>query len=81
VPIYEFECPNGHITDWLTTSFDTETKYRKCETCGEKAVRIISSSGTYKMKDATRSGHDSRLGQGGEVKDEKGNKAADWEIG
>ena len=39
MPIYEFECPNGTITERLVSA---DTKEIECPKCHEKAKRIMS---------------------------------------
>lgn len=46
MPIYEFECPEGTVTEKMTR---TDTKDIKCPKCGQKAKKIISSC-TFKLK-------------------------------
>ena len=39
MPVYEFECANGHITEGLVRM---GTKSTKCSKCNKKAKKIIS---------------------------------------
>ncbi|MCE5336817.1 MAG: zinc ribbon domain-containing protein [Desulfobacteraceae bacterium] len=42
MPLYDFECPSGHITEVFAHH---KQKKVKCSTCGKKARRIITASG------------------------------------
>ena len=46
MPVYEFECPQGTITERLVKM---GTQSIKCPTCGRKAKKIISSC-TFELK-------------------------------
>ena len=39
MPVYEFECPQGHITEDLVPM---GTKHIRCSQCARKAKKIIS---------------------------------------
>ncbi len=39
MPVYEFECNNGHITEELVPM---GTEHTRCATCRKKAKKIIS---------------------------------------
>ena len=39
MPVYEFECPEGTITEKLVRM---DTKHISCPSCGKKAKKIIS---------------------------------------
>jgi len=39
MPIYEFKCPNGRVTEKIVT---TETKDIMCPKCHKKAKKIVS---------------------------------------
>lgn len=51
MPIYEFACECGHITEKLirTSNKEIDWEFQKCEVCGELAPRIIS-QGSFKLK-------------------------------
>ena len=46
MPVYEFECPSGTITERLV---ENDTKEIECPKCHKKARRVISSC-TFKLK-------------------------------
>lgn len=46
MPIYEYQCPEGTVTEKMARM---ETKEIKCPKCGRTAKRIISSC-TFKLK-------------------------------
>ena len=46
MPIYEFECPEGTVTEKVTRM---NTDKIECPKCGRKAKKIISSC-TFKLK-------------------------------
>jgi putative FmdB family regulatory protein len=46
MPVYEFECPKGTITEKLVRM---NTKHIKCPKCGQKAKKIISPC-TFELK-------------------------------
>lgn len=48
MPIYEFKCPNGHITE-KKMSIKDNTKELPCDSCESISNRIISSS-TFHFK-------------------------------
>jgi putative FmdB family regulatory protein len=41
MPIYEYECPNGHIQEELVSHSDIDN-IKTCPVCGKKAKRIMS---------------------------------------
>lgn len=41
MPIYEYECKAGHVSEALASS-DDAPRNLPCDTCGENATRIIS---------------------------------------
>lgn len=44
MPLYEYECKNGHVTDRVKSikCSDRERDTDKCEICGEKAILKVS---------------------------------------
>ena len=46
MPIYEFECPEGTVTEKVTPM---NTDHVKCPKCGQNAKKILSSC-TFKLK-------------------------------
>lgn len=45
MPVYEFKCEEGHITEHILPWSEADTSRRcDCEQCGKPAERIISSS-------------------------------------
>lgn len=44
MPVYDFECRQGHLTESVQ---DLNTQTIRCRVCGKKAKRIISASGQY----------------------------------
>ena len=44
MPIYDYECENGHVTEWIAKPDEIEMK---CPECGCLAMRIITASGEY----------------------------------
>jgi putative FmdB family regulatory protein len=43
MPVYEFQCPNGHITEKIMVMSD-DTRELSCYECCKLATRIISKS-------------------------------------
>lgn len=41
MPLYEFECPKGHVTGKVYAMNDTRPGSVSCETCGDQAHRIF----------------------------------------
>ena len=46
MPVYEFECAKGHITEELVPM---GTKHTKCTKCNKKAKKILSAC-TFELK-------------------------------
>ena len=46
MPVYEFKCPQGHITEKL---LPMGTKHTKCAKCNKRAKKIISAC-TFELK-------------------------------
>ena len=46
MPVYEFECDQGHITEKLAPM---GTKYTKCTKCHKRAKKILSAC-TFELK-------------------------------
>jgi putative FmdB family regulatory protein len=42
MPLYEYECPNGHIKEDIFPSSEKAPKKLKCGICGNRAKRIMS---------------------------------------
>jgi len=49
VPIYQYECTNGHLTEDFVRSYKQSKTNIKCNQCELMAVRIISST-TFKLE-------------------------------
>jgi len=55
MPIFEYECPNGHRQEKLCRSFDTRPATAPCLECAEPAVVVPSASvfgGFREMKES-----------------------------
>jgi putative FmdB family regulatory protein len=48
MPLYEYKCPKGHVSEDVQ-SFKDSDKPITCKTCGAKAERIISLTGQPKF--------------------------------
>lgn len=48
MPRYEFECPEGHITEKLMRISDSDIKMVTCRVCGRGARKIISGAADVK---------------------------------
>lgn len=46
MPIYEYRCPNGHLTEKLE-SINSDNKTTECKKCGEKADKVYSTSNCH----------------------------------
>ena len=46
MPIYEYKCPNGHLTEKLE-SINSDNKTTECKKCGEKADKVYSTSNCH----------------------------------
>ncbi len=42
MPIYEYECPNGHRVEKLYNTFADSPKVQGCEACTEESKRVVS---------------------------------------
>lgn len=50
MPLYEFECPNGHKFDHYA-SLKQFRRHRKCKTCGKRAGLVVSVLAGYVQRE------------------------------
>lgn len=63
MPIYEYECSDGHISELFKRLSDTSAYSTTCTICGKLATKIVSLPGNITIGKPTRVFIDQRTGQ------------------